>query len=184
MVALLLVALSVGLDNFGAAAALGVAGTGDHLRLRVAAIFGVFEAAMPVVGILIGDSVAGSLGRHANLVAGLVLCLAGVYALVQDLRAGGSAADGPAEPSGPSLRRLIVLAVALSIDNLAIGFALGAAHVNVLLTAAVIGVVSVGLTLAGLELGRRLGPRLGTWGERAGGVLLIAVGVTVAAGVL
>jgi len=183
VVALLLVALSVGLDNFGAAAALGVAGAGDHLRLRVATIFGVFEAAMPVLGILLGDSVAGSLGRHANLVAGLVLCFAGVYALVQD-RAESAAADGTTGPSGPSLRRLIVLAVALSIDNLAIGFALGAAHVNVFLAAAVIGVVSVALTLAGLELGQRLGPRLGAWGERAGGVLLVAVGVTVAAGVL
>ena len=183
MVALLLVALSVGLDNFGAAAALGVAGGSAHLRLRVAAVFGVFEAAMPVLGILLGDSVAGSLGRHANLVAGLVLCLAGVYALVQD-RAEGAAAGGTIGPSGPSLRRLIVLAVALSIDNLAIGFALGAYHVNVFLAAGVIGVVSVGLTLAGLELGRRLGPRLGDWGERAGGILLVAVGVTVAAGVL
>jgi len=184
VVALLLVAISVGLDNFGAAAALGVAGTGDHLRLRVAVVFGAFEAAMPVVGILLGDSLAGSLGRHANLVAGLVLCLAGVYALVQDLRAGTAVADDTVGPSGPSLRRLIVLAVALSIDNLAIGFALGAAHVNVFLAAAVIGVVSVGLTLAGLELGRRLGPRLGAWGERTGAILLIAVGVTVAAGVL
>ena len=95
-----------------------------------------------------------------------------------------AAADGATGPSGPSLRRLVLLAVALSIDNLAIGFALGAAHVNVLLAAAVIGVVSVGLTLAGLELGQRLGPRLGAWGERVGGILLIAVGVTVAAGVL
>jgi putative Mn2+ efflux pump MntP len=183
--ALLLVALSVGLDNFGAAAALGVSGAGAHLRLRVAAIFGVFEAAMPVLGILLGDSVAGSLGRHANLVAGLVLCLAGIYALVQDSRERAPAeGDGATEVSGPSFRRLIVLAAALSIDNLAIGFALGASHVNVILAAAVIGVVSVGLTLAGLELGRRLGPRLGAWGERAGGVILVAVGVTVAAGVL
>jgi len=42
----------------------------------------------------------------------------------------------------------------------------------------------VGLTLVGLELGSRLGARLGQWGERAGGVLLIVIGVTVAAGLL
>ena len=64
------------------------------------------------------------------------------------------------EPAPPDRSRSCV-----SIDNLAIGFALGAAHVNVLLAAAVIGVVSVGLTLAGLELGRRLGLRLGAWGS-------------------
>jgi manganese efflux pump family protein len=181
--ALVLVALSVGLDNFGAATALGLTDTGARFRLRVAVVFGLFEAAMPLLGLLLGDSVASALGGHTKLVAGLVLCLAGVYALVQDFRS-----EEPAEVAeregGPSLRRLVVLGAALSIDNLAIGFALGTYHVNAFVAAAVIGVVSVSLTLAGLELGRRVGPRLGAWGERVGGVILIAVGVTVATGVL
>ncbi len=86
-------------------------------------------------------------------------------------------------PPNPGSRASIILAAALSIDNLAIGFALGTSHVNVVVAALVIGVVSVGLTLAGLELGKRLGSRLGRWGERAGGLLLIAVGVFIAAGV-
>ncbi len=183
MAALLLVALSVGLDNFGAAAALGVSGVGSRLRLRVAVVFGVFEAAMPLLGLFLGQTVARTLGGHAELMAGLVLCLAGVYTLVQEHRA-DAPEERPQQSIGPSLRRLVVLAAALSIDNLAIGFALGASHINVVLAAAVIGIVSVALTLAGLELGSRLGPRLGAWGERAGGAILIAVGVTVAAGVL
>jgi putative Mn2+ efflux pump MntP len=183
VVALVLVALSVGLDNFGAAAALGVSGGGPHLRLQVAVVFGVFEAGMPLVGLLLGDSVARTLGGQTKLVAGLVLCLAGIYALVQDRRSGPQA-ELPAPETGPSLRRLLILGAALSIDNLAIGFALGAYRVNVVVAAAVIGVVSVALTLAGLELGRRLGPRLGAWGERAGGLILVMVGVSVAAGVL
>jgi putative Mn2+ efflux pump MntP len=183
VVALVLVALSVGLDNFGAAAALGVSGGGRHLRLQVAVVFGVFEAAMPLVGLLLGDSVARTLGGQTKLVAGLVLCVAGIYALVEDRRS-GERAELPVPETGPGLRRLVILGAALSIDNLAIGFALGAYHVNVVVAAVVIGVVSVALTLAGLELGRALGPRLGNWGERAGGVILVLVGVSVAAGVL
>ena len=182
MAALLLVALAVGLDNFGAAGALGVSGAGSQ-RLRIAIVFGVFEAAMPLVGLLLGDSVAHGLGGRTKLVAGLVLCLAGIYALVQGRRV-DEAPDGAAGAGGPGFRRLVVLAAALSIDNLAIGFALGAYRVNVIVAALVIGVVSVGLTLVGLELGSRLGARLGQWGERAGGVLLIVIGVTVAAGLL
>ncbi len=182
MAALLLVALAVGLDNFGAAGALGVSGAGSR-RLEIAIVFGVFEAAMPIVGLLLGDSVAHGLGGHTKLVAGLVLCVAGIYALVQG-RGAGEGADGGAGGDSLGFRRLVVLAAALSIDNLAIGFALGAYHVNVIVAALVIGVVSVGLTLVGLELGRRLGARLGDWGERAGGILLIVIGVTVAAGLL
>jgi len=182
--ALLLVALSVGLDNFGAATALGVSGAGRHLRLGVAVVFGLFEAAMPLLGLLAGDTVASALGGHTELVSGLVLCLAGIYALVQDFRSGQPEDQSAAAAGGPSLGHLLVLGAALSIDNLAIGFALGAYHVNVVLAAVVIGVVSVGLTLVGLELGQRLGPRLGRWGGRAGGVILVAVGVAVATGVL
>ena len=74
--------------------------------------------------------------------------------------------------------------VSLSIDNLAVGFALGASHVNAVVAALVIGVVSVGLTLAGLELGTRLGPILGPWGDRAGALILILVGVAIASGLL
>ena len=182
MAALLLVALAVGLDNFGAAGALGVSGAGSR-RLQVAVVFGVFEAAMPLIGLLLGDSVARGLGGRTDLVAGIILCLAGIYALVQGVRVGGDS-DGAAGGEGPGLRRLVVLAAALSIDNLAIGFALGAYHVNVVVAALVIGVVSVGLALLGLELGSRVGVRLGEWGERAGGALLVVIGVTVAAGLL
>ena len=146
MVALLLVALSVGLDNFGAAGALGISGTGSHHRLKVAVVFGVFEAGMPLLGLALGDSIARGLGGHAKLVAGLVLCLAGVFTLVQEHRTRDPAPTSEAPAAEPGLTRLIVLAAALSIDNLAIGFALATSHVNVVVAALVIGVVSVGLT--------------------------------------
>jgi putative Mn2+ efflux pump MntP len=50
--------------------------------------------------------------------------------------------------------------------------------------AAVIGAVSVTLSLIGLELGALIGTRTGEWGELLGGLILMAVGVAIAAGVL
>ena len=98
---------------------------------------------MPVLGLVLGDSIARGLGGHANLLAGLVLCLAGVFALVQQ-HGGSEPTDATATAvTEPGFTRLVVLAAALSIDNLAIGFALGATHVNVVVAALVIGVVSV-----------------------------------------
>ncbi|MGO9856593.1 MAG: manganese efflux pump MntP family protein [Acidimicrobiales bacterium] len=129
MLALLLVALSVGLDNYGAAAALGISGAGSHGRLKVAAAFGAFEAAMPLFGLFLGHTVAKGLGDHGDLVAGVVLCMAGLFALVQDLRGRGSKNVAPPHRP-PGFGRLVVLAAALSIDNLAVGFALGASHVK------------------------------------------------------
>jgi manganese efflux pump family protein len=180
MLAVLLVALSVGLDNFGAATAIGVSGVDGHLRLRIAVIFGVFEAAIPVVGLLLGDWVAHDLGGKTKLFAGFVLCVAGAYAIVSALREG----SGYETEVQPSTGRIVALGAALSIDNVAVGFALGAYHVNVLLAALVIASVSVLLTLIGLEVGARIGQRLGGRSELVGGALLILVGGLVASGVL
>jgi hypothetical protein len=66
VVALLLVALSVGLDNFAASTALGVTGVDRRLRLRVAGVFGAFEGLMPVLGLLLGRAVAHELGGTAH----------------------------------------------------------------------------------------------------------------------
>ena len=88
-----------------------------------------------------------------------MLCLAGVFTLVQAHGPRDPCADRPGRWHKARSTCLIVIAAALSIDNLAIGFALGTSHVNVVAAALVIGVVSVGLTLAGLELGKRLGSR-------------------------
>jgi manganese efflux pump family protein len=79
---------------------------------------------------------------------------------------------------------LLVTGAALSIDNLAVGFALGTFHVNLAVAAVIIGAVSVTLSLAGLELGNRLGAKTGKRGELLGGLVLIAVGLAVATGIV
>jgi putative Mn2+ efflux pump MntP len=177
---LLLVALSVGLDNFGAATAIGVAGVDRTLRIRIAVVFGTFEAAMPVLGILLGNSVAHELGGSAKPFGGTLLGLVGAYAVVTDL----VGTREPGKSATPSLRGLVLIGAALSVDNLVIGFALGASHTNLAVAALTIGTVSVALSLLGLEIGSRLGGRLGDRSELVGGIVLIAVGVAVGTGLL
>ena len=79
---------------------------------------------------------------------------------------------------------MLITGLALSIDNLAVGFALGTYHVGLVAAAVVIGAVSVAMSLIGLELGRYLGDRAGDRGEILGGLVLIGVGVAIAAGLL
>ncbi len=181
MVALLLVAVSVGLDNFGASAAIGVSGVDRSLRIRVALIFGVFEAAMPVIGLLLGRSLVQYLGSVAKPLGGGLLVLAGTYAIATELVAGDRET---AEDTELSMKRLILIGVALSIDNLVIGFALGAYHVDIVIAAVTIAMISVALSLLGLEIGRRLGDRLGPRAELVGGAVLILVGVAIGTGLL
>jgi putative Mn2+ efflux pump MntP len=80
--------------------------------------------------------------------------------------------------------RLLLSGLALSLDNLVVGFALGTYQIAILLGAIVIGAVSVSLSLIGLELGARLGGWAGHRSDQLGGIILIGVGAAVAAGAL
>lgn len=67
MIALVVVALSVGFGNFGAATAIGMGGVDRRTRLAVALLFGVFEGGVPIIGVLIGHAAAHGLGSNASL---------------------------------------------------------------------------------------------------------------------
>jgi putative Mn2+ efflux pump MntP len=148
-------------------------------------IFGLFETGMPILGLLLGHSLAHTLGDAAHWIGAALLIATGVYALIQAARTCNSGDnEHQAATTGLPTGRLLVTGLALSIDNLAVGFALGTYHVSLLLAAVVIGAVSVSLSLVGLELGNRLGTRTGERGEIVGGLVLIGVGVAIATGVL
>ena len=183
MLALLLVAVSLGLSNFAAAIGIGVAGVDAGTRLRVGLIFGLFETGMPLLGLLLGRGLAHALGHAAHWTGAALLIATGGYAVVQAIRGRAEERREPAV-AGRRTGQLVVTGIALSIDNLAVGFALGTYHVGLAVAAITIGVVSVTMSLLGLELGDRLGTRTGEWGELLGGLVLIAVGVAVASGIL
>ena len=183
--ALFLVAVSLGLSNFAASVGIGVTGIDARTRLRVGIIFGAFETGMPIAGLLLGRSLANTLGHAAHWIGGGLLIATGLYALVQAWRARGRQ-DGEDQAAGVGrpIPRLLTTGLALSIDNLAVGFALGTYHVNLAVAAVVIGVVSVALSLLGLELGSRIGTRIGDRGELVGGIVLIGVGIAIATGLI
>jgi putative Mn2+ efflux pump MntP len=173
VLALVLVALSLGLSNFAAAIGIGISGTSAASRLRVGIIFGLFESGMPVAGL--------ALGSAAHWTGAALLIATGTWALTQAIR---GTQDPPEAPADQRTGRLIITGLALSIDNLAVGFALGTYHVSLAVAAITIGAVSVALSLIGLELGARIGAKAGNRGELLGGLVLIAVGAAIAAGLI
>ena len=190
MFALALVAVSVGFSNMAASIGLGVAGVSMATRIRVLLTFGLFEAGMPIVGLLIGAHVATSIGRQAKWVGAALLIGVGCYGIfsfIRSLRAPREQASAAARESSGSRREWLKVglsAFALSLDNLIVGFALGSYQVNLLTGALVFGFVSITMSLAGLEFGARLGGWVGESGEMIGGVVLVGVGLAIGFGVL
>jgi putative Mn2+ efflux pump MntP len=179
LLGLLFVSVSVGLSNFAGAIGIGISGVDARTRLRVGIAFGLFEALMPVLGLLIGQSIAGSLGAKGRYVGAVLLVLTGAWTIYD-----GRKPKEAGSPGSMNTRKLALTALALSLDNLVVGFALGVYKINIVLAAAVIGVVSVGMSLIGLELGSRLGARVEEWSEEIGGAVLVLVGIALGAGVL
>jgi manganese efflux pump family protein len=180
ILSLLLVSVSVGLSNFAGAIGIGLSGIDGRTRLRVGIAFGLFEAVMPLIGLLIGGAISDFIsGPVERDVAGGVLVLTGAYTIWQGW--------GTEKKQGPNVlgtQHLLVTAAALSIDNLAVGFALAVYHLPIVVVAVTMGVVSVAMSLVGLELGHHLGKRIEAWSEELGGAVLILVGIAIAVGVL
>ncbi|MDQ2922825.1 MAG: manganese efflux pump MntP family protein [Candidatus Dormibacteraeota bacterium] len=178
---LLIVSLSVGLSNFAGAIGIGLSGINARTRIRVGLAFGFFEALMPLIGLLLGRAAAGYIGGHlTGYVAGGILILTGGYTIWQ----GWGLEKKETPPPRLQMQSLIVTAAALSIDNLAVGFALAVYHVPIVLAAVTMGAVSVAMSLLGLELGSRLGRRIEGWSEELGGGMLVLVGIAIATGIL
>lgn len=198
MLAVALVAVSVGFSNLAASVGLGVAGVSKATRLRVLVTFGLFEAAMPIIGLVLGNSLATSVAGRAHWIGAALLVAIGCYGIVSFVRriiqmrrarqASGPVASGPAVPGRSGGRqewiKVAVSAFALSLDNLIAGFALGSYQVNLVVGALVFGFVSVVMSLVGLEFGARLGGWAGDSGDMIGGIVLVGVGLAIGFGVL
>jgi putative Mn2+ efflux pump MntP len=179
VLALTLAALAVGLGNFGAAISIGLSGAAAATRLRVGAVFGVFEAGMPMVGLLAGRGTATALGSIAGYAGGGLLIAIGIWQFVQARRARGQSS---APPTGTG--RLLITALALSMDNLVVGFSLGVQHTSLVEAILVFAVVSVALSLVGLEFGKRLGAAVEFGVEYVASLVLVGIGILVASGEL
>jgi manganese efflux pump family protein len=180
VLALILVAVSVGLSNFAVAIGIGISGTSTRTRLKVGIIFGLFETGMPIAGLALGRGLAEALGHSARWISAGLLIATGAWTVFQAVRSDHQAPT----PDRQSIGRLMVTGLAISVDNFAVGFALGEFHVNLAVAAAVIGGISIAMSLIGLELGAQIGARAGQRGELLGGVVLIAVGAAIAAGLI
>ena len=177
IITLLFLGFSVGLGNFGASIAIGLSGVNKKTRTKVAIVFGAFETGMPIVGLVIGKQLSTFFNNKANLIGGILLLITGLYEIISSLR---KQDEVEVKKAYKSWNKLLLSGLALSIDNLIIGFSLGAYKEPFLLSALIIGATSVTLVLIGLEVGNRLNKKVEKYSEIISGSILILVGIAVA----
>jgi putative Mn2+ efflux pump MntP len=175
------IAVALAMDCFAITLGLACGARGLTMRqaVRMAVYFGGFQFVMPVMGWLAGDRLLGTIERFDHWVAFGLLALIGGRMIWESF--GMSDEEKACRPDQTQGKRLLILALATSIDALAVGLSLGVVRTGILYPAAVIGVTSFVLTVAGAKLGPVFGRVVGKRAELAGGLILIGIGAKILA---
>lgn len=139
--------------------------------------FGLFQGAMPVIGYALGRTFADFINAFDHWVAFVLLALIGANMLRESF--GPEECDLQSRSFAPKV--MIPMAVATSIDALAVGvtFSFDLNWVEMLMAVSIIAAITFILSALAVKLGALLGCRFGNWAERAGGIVLILMGVKI-----
>jgi putative Mn2+ efflux pump MntP len=175
MLEALLLALALAMDAFAVALTQGARFRPALASgLAIALTFGVFQAVMPLAGWGIGAVAFAYIEAVDHWIAFGLLAFLGVRML------GGHVGEDEAARALTG-KALMVAGVATSVDALAAGITLPTLDIGPLIAAALVGGVTFAMSGAGVMLGRIAGDRWGAWAERAGGMILIALGCKILA---
>ena len=177
---LLLLAVGLSMDAFAVSVCKGLAMKKATVRAQVTcgAWFGGFQGLMPLIGFLLGTMFAEAIQFIDHWIAFGLLALIGINMLREAFSKECDCCCG--EDADLSVKTMFVMAVATSIDALAVGISLAmAGNVNIVLAVALIGVVTFLLSGLGVRIGNIFGSRFEKKAEAAGGIILILLGLKI-----
>lgn len=167
----LVIALSLGMDNFAVAMGLGLRKGGFGDALKVALLFAGLQTVFPAAGMLAGDYTGQHVGTIASYVGFAGLIVLGLYSLWLSGR-GREGKKGLASPMG-----LLLTGLTVSIDSLAVGFTMGFLGLSFWFSVGALGLSAFVMSLLGHTFGDRIGRRIGPWAEIVAGSVLTLTGV-------
>lgn len=176
-VELLLLAVGLSMDAFAVSVCKGLSMKGANLKagLICGSWFGGFQALMPLIGFFLGTLFADAIEAFDHWVAFGLLAIIGINMLKE-------AFSGEDEPGDAdlSVKTMFIMAVATSIDALAVGISLAmAGNVNIFTAVVLIGITTFVLSALGVKVGSVFGSRYEKRAEIAGGVILIGLGIRI-----
>lgn len=175
MAEVFLVGVGLSMDAFAVAICKGLSMRkfSGRYACTVAGFFGAFQALMPLLGWALGSRFSLYIRRYDHWIAFLLLLFIGGN-MIRESREKSD--DAPAETVRTDYKELLILAVATSIDALAVGITFAFLDVSVLPAVSLIGVTTFLISLGGVAVGNCFGSRFKSSAEVLGGVILIAIG--------
>jgi len=179
LLAIFTVAVALAMDAFSVSISSGMIIKKPDFRhyFRLSFHFGLFQFMMPIIGYFFGVYLEHYIKDYDHWLAFGLLAFIGLK-MIREAFAEKETADF--ERNDPSKGfSLIVLAVATSIDALAVGLSIGVLNQPVLLPAIIIGVTCSVFSIAGVFIGKKAGALFGKKAEAIGGIMLLIIGIKI-----
>ena len=178
---LLLLAVGVSMDAFAVSICKGLAMKKATLKasMTCGVWFGGFQALMPTIGFFLGTLFADAISAVDHWVAFGLLGIIG-FNMLKEAFAKGDGCDCENNDADLSVKTMFVMAVATSIDALAVGISLAmAGNVNIWIAITLIGITTFVLSAIGVKVGSIFGSKFEKKAQLAGGIILICLGVKI-----
>lgn len=177
IITITVIALGLAMDAFAVSVVSGSAYKQLHIKhaLRIALFFGGFQALMPLIGYLAGLTVKDRIADYDHWIAFGLLTAVGAKMIYGSFKI--KSAGKNYDPS--DILTLLILAVATSIDALAVGITLSLITTSIALAVTIIGLVTFVLSYIGVQIGNKFGHFFESKIEALGGIVLIAIGLKI-----
>ena len=174
---LLLLSLGLAMDAFSVSVCKGLSMKKLNMKGGVitALFFGVFQGLMPVIGYFLGSRFEKIISSYSHWISfGLLAFIGGKMILEACKRDENEVND---KEYKLDLKELFILAIATSIDALAVGIVFAAEKTNLIFSVSIIGIITFILSLFGVFIGHKFGSKYEKKAEFAGGTVLVLIGV-------
>jgi len=173
---LFIIAIGLSMDAFAVSVCKGlsVARVNRRHMISCGAYFGGFQALMPLIGYLLGVNFQSLIENIDHWIAFVLLGIIGFNMIREALGSDAECLD-----CSFGFRAMLPLAVATSIDALAVGVTFAFLKVNIVPAVIFIGVITFGLSMLGVKLGNVFGAKWKKRAEFAGGAILICMGIKI-----
>lgn len=177
LLSIILIAVGLAMDAFAVSITSGCTIQCLKIRhaFRIAFLFGMFQALMPVLGWLAGIGLKQYVEAFDHWIAFALLVFIGGKMIYEAVWM----EEVERKCDSLNLYVLLGLAVATSIDALAVGITFAFLKIAIITPALIIGIITFGISLGGVFIGNRLGDRLGYKMEIFGGLILIGIGIKI-----
>ncbi|MBN1456751.1 MAG: manganese efflux pump [Sedimentisphaerales bacterium] len=176
LVTIIVIAVGLAMDALAVSIAAGAASKQlkMHHALRMAFFFGAFQAVMPLIGSFAGLALKETITSIDHWIAFFLLSIIGAKMIYESFKLKDTDST-----NAESMKVLLALSIATSIDALAVGVTLSLITSSIFLAVTIIGITTFILSLSGAQMGRRLGHFFENKIEIFGGLILIAIGAKI-----